>query len=86
MFGGPPPQEDDLESGSRHTTDASRIQCQKQLQNAMHNTKVKKLKGHQLFFHKNVQKILQNPYELNTLEKDILLGVNGKTLNQVCLQ
>eukprot|EP00555_Chaetoceros_dichaeta_P003025 CAMPEP_0198248552 /NCGR_PEP_ID=MMETSP1447-20131203/304_1 /TAXON_ID=420782 /ORGANISM="Chaetoceros dichaeta, Strain CCMP1751" /LENGTH=648 /DNA_ID=CAMNT_0043932981 /DNA_START=44 /DNA_END=1990 /DNA_ORIENTATION=- len=69
--GGTPPQGDDLESGNRHTTNASRIQCRKRLRDAMLNTKAKKLKGRQLFPHEIVQKIQQNPYQLSTLEKDM---------------
>jgi len=68
---GPPPQEDELESGNRHTTNASRIQCRKRLRDTMLNPKVKKLKGRQLFPHEIVQKIQQNPYQLSTLEKDM---------------
>ncbi len=68
--GGPPPRGVEEETGNRHPKNKSRVECRKRLRKAMVDSKVKKLKGRQLFPHEIVNKMMHG-YGLSGAELDV---------------
>lgn len=68
--GGPPPCEVEEETGNRHPRNMSRVECRKRLRKVIVDSKVKKLKGRQLFPHEVVNKIMHG-HGLSGAELDV---------------
>ena len=71
------PGPDEEETGNRHPDVKDRVKCRKRLREAILDTKVKKIKGQQLYPHQIVKKFMNDGWsyraaELSSLEKDLL--------------
>ena len=71
------PGPDEEETGNRHPDVEDRVKCRKRLRETILDTKVKKIKGQQLYPHQIVKKFMNDGWsyranELSSLEKDLL--------------